>query len=255
MLYAQAHGKCLGLHGDSPVPQHLKGIPGAVANGRHQDPGMDPLRPVDHHSLQTPFLHHKVCGSAEKAHLAPQLLDLTAHGLYDPAQHIRTDMGLIHIQYGGIRAKFHQDLQYGPVASKGILYQGIQLPVREGSCPSLPKLHIGVRVQFTALPESGHPLCPGIHILPPLQQDGAISLSCQHQAAEQACWPGSYDNGRMLQFCGSVPGKMIAYGFLNRHIPASQPLDQLFLLFSGYLPYPYIHHIAVEDVRFFSGIN
>ena len=56
LLDADAHGKGLGLHGDAPAVEHLKGVPGGVAGAEDQLPagqGIGPFRAGDGDTAQS----------------------------------------------------------------------------------------------------------------------------------------------------------------------------------------------------------
>ena len=60
LLDADAHGKGLGLHGDTPAVEHFKGITGGVTGAEDQlsaGQGIGPLRAGDGDTMQSPILN------------------------------------------------------------------------------------------------------------------------------------------------------------------------------------------------------
>ncbi len=80
---------------------------------------------VYHNPFYMPVLHHKVRHLGAKADPAAQLLNLFSHIFHYLAQHIRTDMGLLHIENLRVCAVFHKKFQNLLIPSPRILDHGI----------------------------------------------------------------------------------------------------------------------------------
>ena len=156
MLHAQPHGERFRLHGHLLLPQHLKGIPGTVADGQNADLGLNLLpigqsqAPQDAALLPESYhLRLKLKGAAHR-------LNLPAKRLHNGDQHIRPQVWLLIKENFPGSSRLHKPQQHFSIPPGGIFHQSIQLSVRERSRAPLAKLYIGVGVQRAALPEGLH---------------------------------------------------------------------------------------------------
>ena len=73
MLDAQSHRKWLGLHGNTMLQKHRKGISGAVANGKNRRLDRDLFSVLQHQGLKASVPDDQIRHLAFKAHLSAQI--------------------------------------------------------------------------------------------------------------------------------------------------------------------------------------
>ena len=247
VLDAHPHGKGLPLHRDALLMQSLKGVPGRVSDGEDDLPaGERGFRPAGHYRDpgEPPYRSPAATGSAGTARggrpsgfrrfrfrqqpCEPGAeADFPAEGenflpdvLHHGDQHIGADVGLRVTEHRFVRPVPGKLLQHPGDAR--IVGAGVELPVGEGPGAALAELHVVLRVQRAAGPEGFHGAAAGVHVLPPLQHDGAQARLCQHQGGEHPRRAEAHHNGPG-RICRTGPGEfhfrnLIHRGAVFRHI-------------------------------------
>ena len=260
MLDAKPHRKRLGFHGKPFFIKHVKGIPGAVANGKNDCPGFHMKAPLllfasaggllEGQLPVSVFQKGQVCQFCAKEHLSSKPCNFFPDIFYRISQHVRSHMGFVAVKDIRVCAVFHKGFQHKADSPCRIFYQGIQFSVGESSRSPLSKLYVALRVQHAGLPEMLHRLLTLFHRLPSLQQNRPVAGSCQHQAAEKAGRAGSHDNRRQRQRLFSRFREMVKGPFGKRQTAVPGFFQNFFLIARD----SYVHSINIEYIRFFPGI-
>ena len=170
LLDAHADSKGFLLHGKAGLRQHLKGVPGGVADGQHRRVCfqlVDTLRLGHGHAGQPRAVALERSEPVAEAHVAAQGDELLPHPAHHLPEHVRADVGLVRPADVLRRTVRHQRFQHGVDAS--VVGAGGQLAVGERPRAAFAELHIGRLIQLTGAPEALH--VPGalLHRLSPLQ--------------------------------------------------------------------------------------
>ena len=145
VLDPHPHCQGLGLHGHAGGVEHLKGIPGAVAQGQHRRPGREDvaaLRPPDLQGGQAPLLQRQAGDLVAEADVAAQVQKLPPEAGQHPVEVVGAHMGTGVPEDALRRAVGHQLSQDEAVA--GVPGAGIQLAIGEGPSAPLAELDVGL---------------------------------------------------------------------------------------------------------------
>ena len=113
LLNADAHGEGLGLHGNAPAVQHLKGVAGGVAGAENQMAAgqkISALRAGDRDALQSAVPDLKIRQAMLKADVCPQRQQLLPQIFQGDVEIVRPHMGLGVIENLLRRTAFYQFL-------------------------------------------------------------------------------------------------------------------------------------------------
>ena len=196
MLDAHADGERLGLDGDAALPQHLKGVARAVADGEHDMIGGDMGAVGEHHAANMAqavpaLLDFDILEPAFETILAAERLDGAAHVLHDGHQPERADVGLGDGQDFRRRAGRDEFGQHLAPVVMGIPDLAVELAVGKQAGAALAELHVGFRVEHGTAPQAPGVLGALAHDLAALQDDRAKPHLRQHQAGKQAARAGA----------------------------------------------------------------
>ena len=241
LLDAHAHRKGLGLHGNAPAAEHLKGVPGRVSGAKEQGAAgqtVRPLRAFHSDGGKGPIFHFDIRKFTLKADIRPQREELRAKVFQHNVEIIRAHMGL-GVDQNVLRcAVLYQLFQNKAVAD--IFCAGIQLTVGKGARAALTELDVAGQVQLTGGPKALYILGAPLHAASPLQQNGLEPRFGQNQCGKKPRRPRAHHNGRNLG-CRLGQGQQVAHLVVGLADPlVAAALDDLFLLF--HLHFYGVHH-------------
>src|SRR5699024_9080710 len=124
MFEAKSHSEILCFHMHTRALEHLKGVPGAVADSQHPIPAEKSLLSRSK-ARKGSVLDQKSVHTGLKAHLSAQTTDFLPDTGYNADEKIRSDMGFLIPQDMFRRSETHKSLQDKAVSPVLILYQRV----------------------------------------------------------------------------------------------------------------------------------
>ena len=110
-------------------------------------------------------------------------------------------MRLIEVQDFRICPHFHKGTKNETISAGRIFHGRIQFSIREGSCPSLTKLNIAFRIQYTCVPEEIHLFLARFYGIASFQKDRSAAETGKDQTGKETGRSGTDDHrpsGRRL---------------------------------------------------------
>ena len=228
--------------------EHLKGIPGTVADGKNGPVTGNHFFSVDFQPCKLSVFAAQSGNLSLEPHLAAQGNDPLAEILHHFQKNIGAHMGL-GVKEDVLSCACRHHLLQHP-ADPGIVDTGIQLAVGEGSGAAFTKLDIGLRIQRPSLPELPHLFVTGCRVITPFQHQGPESGLGQDQCSEHACRSKSHHHRSVFRFCfGS--GRLVVADGCDR-CPLAATGFQYFVFVAVHR---HIHGVDDLDIRLFPGIH
>src|ERR1700680_694839 len=154
---AQADGEWFSLHPNAAIPEHLKGVAGAVADRQHDMIGRDMRAVTEHHtknlSAAVPSLiDFEIFDLALETIFATESLDSLADTFHDHHQAECADVGLGDIKDLGRSTGSDQFGQHLATVMMRVLNLAVELAVGKSASSSFAELNIRFRVWHGSAP-------------------------------------------------------------------------------------------------------
>ena len=190
MFQTHPHGDALGLELHPLVVQHVVDIAGRVPGGQNDRAGI--LPPVGRDDApHLVALDNKAIHAGLEVDFASRLENAVAHALDNGGQFVGADMrmGIGEYRYRG--TMLAKDLQ-NAVYIAPLLTAGVELAVGEGTCPTLAETVVRLGVDALLAADAGNILATVVHVLSPLDHDGAYPQLNQAQGGKQSGRAGTH---------------------------------------------------------------
>ena len=230
VLDAHADSEALALQGQAGLIYHLKGVPGGMAGGQHQrvageavgaGPGHDGDAGQPSAALaQRPEL-------VPEADIRPQGQQLLPDGFHHAAKDVGADVGLVGPLDVLRRAVGHENAEH--VGDAGVVHPGGQLAVGKRPRAPLAELDVGGGGEQPGLPKTLHVPGAPVHVLSPLQHNGAQARPGQGEGGEQPRRAHAYHH-RGQGGGAAQGGRRIGRLRHRLHAPGSPPEDGPFII-------------------------
>ncbi len=230
LLNAHPHGELLLLHGNPGSIEHPEGIPGAVADGKHQmlrRKGVFPLRSLHHSAAHPSVFRQNSRKPMPESNLSSQFFQLLPDVFHHDFEIIRAHMGICVPKNLAGCAECHEFPEN--LLHSGVVHPGMELTVGKRPRAALAELDVRFGVQRSALPEARNLRGPGVYILSPLQHDGPCTGPGQHQGAEQPRRSRPH-NHRALGQAQMLHREMVFAGRIEADLLAAALFEHLVLV-------------------------
>ena len=199
MLDANAHRKCLRLHGNARFFQHPERISRAVAQRQDEIAAGNLLCAIlrlNDRARDTATFCFDCRELRAEADLSSEVGDLLAQILHNVHQNVCSDVGLCIKENLRACARVCELLEH-PVVS-GIVHARVELAVRECARAALSELHVARRIEFAGIPEFPYDFLPRLRVLSALEDDRPVSRLRQNERAEHARRAEAHDDRALL---------------------------------------------------------